>query len=356
MVPAQSSTPAVNERSLTIVVTSINPPNRALREIARGSIAHGYRFLVIGDTKSPPTFELPGCTYYGIDAQLASGIPFASQCPTRHYARKNIGYLLAIQNGAPLVIETDDDNLPRSGFFAPRARRVTTPGTSGAGWVNVYRYFSTQVIWPRGLPLEMIRTDPPPFDALPVASLDCPIQQGLADDNPDVDALYRLTQDLPQYFRRDRRVALGRGSLCPFNSQNTTWWPDAYPLLYLPAFCSFRMTDIWRSFVAQRIAWENDWSVLFHEPTVWQERNDHDLMRDFADEVPGYLQNTLIGKTLQALELAPGLPAIAENLRRCYQALAKLNVVGADELPLLDAWLESLEQCRGAGARQDSAR
>ena len=48
------------------------------------------------------------------------------------------------------------------------------------------------------------------------------------------------------------------------------------------------MTDIWRSFVAQRILQENDWAVLFHAPTVSQERNEHDLMRDFADEVPGY--------------------------------------------------------------------
>jgi hypothetical protein len=38
------------------------------------------------------------------------------------------------------------------------------------------------------------------------------------------------------------------------------------------------MTDIWRSFVAQRIAYENDWAVLFHEPTVWQSK-EHDLQR-----------------------------------------------------------------------------
>ena len=221
----------------------------------------------------------------------------------------------------------------------------------GAGWVNVYRYFSTQTIWPRGLPLERIRTDPPPFDALPVATLDCPIQQGLADDNPDVDALYRLTQDLPQYFRRDRQVALGRGSLCPFNSQNTTWWPDAYPLLYLPAFCSFRMTDIWRSFVAQRIAWENGWSVLFHEPTVWQERNDHDLMRDFADEVPGYLANREICVALEALPLEPGGPRVAEAMRRSYEALVAKGWADPRELPLLDAWLADVAAI-GVGRKQ----
>ena len=61
------------------------------------------------------------------------------------------------------------------------------------------------------------------------------------------------------------------------------------------------MTDIWRSFVAQRIAWANNWSILFHEPTVWQERNDHSLMRDFKDEVPGYLHNRRIGEVLDRL-------------------------------------------------------
>ncbi|MBV5271274.1 MAG: DUF288 domain-containing protein, partial [Afipia sp.] len=79
--------------------------------------------------------------------------------------------------------------------------------------------------------------------------------------NPDVDAIYRLTLPLPQSFREEQPVALGRNVWCPFNSQNTTWWKEAAPLLYLPSFCSFRMTDIWRSFVAQRIAWENGWHI-----------------------------------------------------------------------------------------------
>lgn len=63
------------------------------------------------------------------------------------------------------------------------------------------------------------------------------------------------------------------------------------------------MTDIWRSFVAQRVAWECGWSVLFHGPTVWQERNDHNLMRDFEDEVPGYLNNSAIREALESLSL-----------------------------------------------------
>jgi hypothetical protein len=328
--------------SPVIVVTSISAPNKVLREIATGAAAAGFTFIVIGDTKSPADFALDGCDFHSVARQKESSFAFAQLCPTRHYARKNIGYLLAIKSGAPLILETDDDNIPRPEFWAERGRNATVPQLAGAGWVNVYRYFSEASIWPRGLPLDAINGDLPPFESLATGRVDCPIQQGLADQNPDVDAIYRLVLPLPQDFRRDRRLALSRGSWCPFNSQNTAWWPDAYPLLYLPAYCSFRMTDIWRSFIAQKIAWVNGWSILFHEPNVWQERNDHNLMRDFADEVPGYLHNRAMGEVLDTLELRPGADAMPSNLRRCYQALVEKSWIGKEELPLLDAWLADL--------------
>ena len=325
-----------------LVVTSIASPNAVLRALAAGASSSGFEFTVIGDSKSPAEFELEGCQFYSLDRQRESGLRFAEICPTRHYARKNIGYLLAIRAGAPLIIETDDDNFPRDGFWAARDRKVTAPTLADAGWVNVYRYFSEAMIWPRGLPLDAIQTPVRDIDSLEAVESPCPIQQGLADENPDVDAIFRLAFSLPQNFRSDRRVVLGPGSWCPFNSQNTAWWPEAYPLLYLPAYCSFRMTDIWRSFVAQRIAWANGWSILFHEPNVWQERNDHSLMRDFADEVPGYLNNRAICAELEALDLRAGTEALPENLRRCYETLTAHGWVGAEEMQLLDAWLADL--------------
>jgi hypothetical protein len=328
-----------------IVVTSISPPNRVLQEIARGAQGAGFDFLVMGDTKSPADFQLEGCDFHSIAQQEESGFAFARLCPTKHYARKNVGYLLAIQRGAPLILETDDDNIPRPEFWKERQLPARVPLLASGGWVNVYRYFSDALIWPRGLPLDAVQDAPPDFDSLPVSEVECPIQQGLADENPDVDAIYRLILPLPQNFRSDRRVALGAGSWCPFNSQNTAFWPHAYPLLYLPAYCSFRMTDIWRSFVAQRIAWANGWNILFHEANVWQERNDHSLIRDFADEVPGYLNNRAMCAKLDALDLKAGADAMPENLRICYRALVEAGWVGEQELPLLDAWLEDLAKC-----------
>jgi hypothetical protein len=335
-----------------LVVTSINPPNPILRALAAGAVGAGVEFIVAGDTKSPADFALDGCRFLDIAAQHATGFAFAAACPTRHYARKNVGYLVAIQRGARLIIETDDDNWPADGFFAERPRDVSVRGVTDTNWINLYRYFSDATIWPRGLPLDSIHGALPPYETLHAEQRTCPIQQGLADENPDVDAVYRLILPLPQRFRRDRRIAIGPGAWCPFNSQNTAWWPEAFPLLYLPAHCSFRMTDIWRSLVAQRIATENGWWILFHEPTVWQERNEHNLMRDFADEVPGYLHNRAIASALAALPLQAGVEHLGENLRRCYEALIALEVVGRDELPLLDAWLADL---RGLGIGRGAA-
>lgn len=328
---------------LSLVVTSIASPNHVLRALAEGCRARGHQFIVVGDVPSPKDFRLEGCDFYGLEAQQETGFGFARLCPTRHYARKNLGYLLAMRDGARVIVETDDDNIPREEFWGERRRRQSVPVVEADGWVNVYRYFTDANIWPRGLPLDEVRRPVREFDSLGIGDEDCPVQQGLADENPDVDAIYRLVEPLPQSFARGRAVALRPGAWCPFNSQNTTWWAEAFPLMYLPAYCSFRMTDIWRSFVAQRVAWEQGWSVLFHGPTVWQERNEHDLMRDFRDEVPGYLHNASIREALARLELRPGASNVPANMRACYAKLVEMNLVGESELELLDAWLEDLE-------------
>jgi hypothetical protein len=329
------------------VVTSISGPSEILRLLAQGCQNQNWKFILIGDEASPSNFELEGCDFYGLDRQKKLNLEYAGKCPTRHYARKNIGYLMAVAGGAKTIVETDDDNIPMDGFWNERQLEHKAAVCEKARWVNVYKYFSERNIWPRGFPLDEISAEPPKYGGLEKRRLDCPIQQSLADDNPDVDAVYRLTMPLPVKFAESGNVALDRGSWCPFNSQNTTWLPCAYPLMYLPAYCSFRMTDIWRSFVAQRIAQENDWPVLFTRATMRQERNAHNLMRDFADEVPGYLNNKKIVEALAGLKLESGREKIGDNLRICYDKLVTMGVIGQDELALLNAWLGDLQDCEG---------
>ena len=215
----------------TVVVTSISPPNAVLQALAQGCAERQHTFVVIGDVSSPPTFHLDGCSYFDIKQQSATDFATARLLPTRHYGRKNIGYLLAMQGGASAIVETDDDNFPRSNFWAPRHRNGVHRSVNGGGWVNAYRYFTDSQIWPRGLPLDAIGNVTENLDRLPLVQSDCPIQQGLADENPDVDAIYRLVLPLPLSFRSGESIALGKGAWCPFNSQNTTWFPAAYPLL-----------------------------------------------------------------------------------------------------------------------------
>jgi hypothetical protein len=102
------------------------------------------------------------------------------------------------------------------------------------------------------------------------------------------------------------------------------------------------MTDIWRSFVAQRVAYLNDWGIVFHNATVIQERNEHNLLRDFEEEIPGYLNNKGIRETLEDVALPVGRDKIPDAMRLAYERLVECGFIGAEELPLLDAWLEDL--------------
>jgi len=322
------------------VVTTIHYPTRALQDIQRQSKELAAELYLVGDRNSPADFSLPGSHYLDLTAQASSGFAFAAACPTGHYARKNIGYLAAMRDGADIIIETDDDNIPLEAFWQPRQRHQTAPLVTRRGWCNAYGYFTSANIWPRGFPLDRLREKVSPAQSLKTLTNDCPIQQGLVDENPDVDAIYRLMLPLPINFEQGRKVILDQGVWCPFNSQNTTFWREAFPLLYLPCHCSFRMTDIWRSFVAQRLAWEMGWRLQFHSSTMLHKRNEHELMRDFADEVPGYLQNARIGRCLEDLPLRSGRNSISDNLVKAYEALVRLGVIAAEELPLVRIWLD----------------
>jgi hypothetical protein len=322
-----------------------------MHQFAEESKPRGIEFIAIGDSITPSDFALEGCDYYSVDRQLGTGFQYASAAPLRHYARKNIGYLVSMANGSEIILESDDDNYPLPGFWSERRRIQQAHVLDAAGWVNIYGYFSTANIWPRGIPLDAVRQAPPSLVDVPLQEVDCPIQQGLCNGDPDVDAIYRLVNPLPIDFQDRSSVALANNSWCPFNSQNTTWWRDAFPLLYLPGTCSIRMTDIWRGFVAQRIAWANGWGLLFHSSTVYQERNAHNLMRDFKDEISGYLNNRMIAERFEGLALEPGIENIPDNLRRCYEDLAKMGLVEARELAMLEAWLADIAEVENSQSR-----
>ena len=330
---------------LFVVLTTIQEPTRSAIRVAERVSSIGASLIVAGDRKGPKRFDAIGAHLLTLDQQVATGFELARDLPVNHYARKNIGYLAALQRGATCIYETDDDNAPNDSWVV-REREVRARVCADRPWANVYRLYSDAVIWPRGFPLEHI-TNRATYENLcgeDTRTVDAPIQQGLADNSPDVDAVWRLTSERPFHFTAGPSVWLAPGTWCPFNSQTTWWWPPAFPLLYLPSLCSFRMTDIWRSFVAQRCLWATDRGLVFHGPEADQERNEHNLLRDFEDEVPGYLSNQRIVTALNGLTLDRGDDAISSNLLRCYEELVRSNVIPEKELDLVRAWIADLHR------------
>jgi hypothetical protein len=277
-------------------------------------------------------------------------LPFqtARVVPERSYTRKLLGYLVAFSAGSNWIRETDDDNKPYPAFFdLPEPSLTCRIPISRTGWLNPCPYFTDRFVWPRGYPLRFIQdslsTGPEVAEQQVVTGL--MVTQGLADGDPDVDALFRLTcSDVSSVtFRQAPPLAVGEGLWTPFNTQVTTWPRELLPLMYLPSTCSFRMTDIWRSYVAQRLMPGLGATLVMTGPTVFQDRNEHDLMRDFCDEIEGYVGYEQFVEILERTEIAGGFDAVLTDLRRLYLALIEAGFFTSDELPILDAWIADME-------------
>jgi hypothetical protein len=334
-----------SKNKVVSVITTIQEPTECM-EILSDKIKEFNGILVVaGDTKGPFSYSLENAQFLDIKTQESSGYRLAEKLPTKHYARKNIAYLHAIKEGATCIYETDDDNKPNENWML-REQEITAAliVPSADRWVNAYKYFTSQNIWPRGLPLNEITTEVPELDAT-IVSVVSPIQQGLVNNAPDVDAIWRLVFNSDFNYDSDsdgKSIYLSPGNWCPFNTQSTWWWPVVYPLLYIPSYCSFRMCDIWKSFIAQRCLWELGHGVTFHSPEAIQVRNEHNIMKDFTDEIPGYLENEKIREILSGSKLKSGAGYVATNLRVCYADLIAAGIFPEKEMELVDLWLEDL--------------
>ena len=84
--------------------------------------------------------------------------------------------------------------------------------------------------------------------------------------------------------------------------------------------------------------------LSFAGPSMRQDRNEHDLLRDFEQEIPGYLHNDRIRQLLEGLALGPGRsrPTVAANLTTCYAAMVKAGFLPEAELTLVTAWNRDL--------------
>jgi hypothetical protein len=334
-----------------IVVTSINPPTPTIHKLAA---LPGWRVVVIGDTKTPNNWAWPNVTYLDIAAQRALGFSTEQLTMTRAYTRKNLGYLYAVLHGARVIYETDDDNALQEAdvVLARRALREGAPLPSLRRWladataaaiapkdtvgdgrllleyvspaltINHHAHFGQPSTWPRGYPLEAIGE--PHAGAVRERLLRPLVQQGLANGDPDMDAVFRLTRK-PAATRIDFSftpappIALPMGAFGPYNAQNTVFLYDALWATPLPQTVEFRVCDIWRAYYTQRLLWGVGGQLAFVAPYVYQLRNSHSYLDDYLSEAQIFDQVALFLEFLRAWRCSEdarkgGLPGCAHAL------------------------------------------
>ncbi len=318
-----------------IVITSINPPNQVVRNYSKMS---GSKVLVVGDKKTPDNYRVTNVDYLSIKNQTKYKIH--KMLPYNHYCRKNIGYIHAIKNSASEIVDTDDDNYPYKDISSCPQFGISQHNTpvNKDIWCNIYQYFTERKCWPRGFPLDELKKEKCDLEVSPMNVV---VWQGLVDLDPDVDAIYRMTTKNPEFnFDKQPPLALSHDQFCPTNSQNTTFSKKAFPLLYLPHTVSFRFTDILRGLVMQQILGVYKLSVGFHNATVYQKRNKHDLMEDFESEIPIYLQSKKIPHIVRSV-IKPTY-SMEDNLLLSYQVLERNKIVKHDEINTLTTFLEEI--------------
>jgi len=315
-----------------IVITSIFPPTPAVKKFA--SLTNkGFTLYNAGDNKTPKNWKVKNTVFLSIHKQHSQFSNFSHLVAENHYARKNLAYLKAIKDKVGRIYESDDDNIAYDFFPCFIEKRIKLSQISAKPAFNVYSLFIDKKIWPRGLPLNAIKKSTFKIKQKEVQSL---IQQSLVDLDPDVDAIYRLTNGELVTFDRGKVFAIAKGTYCPFNSQNTYWHPQVFPLLYLPSTVESRVTDIWRGYIAQRILWELDSELIFSSPSVYQERNVHNYMKDFRQESDLYLRVEELLQTLSKISLHG---SVSEMLLTIYKKLVKRQFFQESELEIVNQWL-----------------
>ena len=345
---------------VSIVTTTINIPI-LLRRYAENASFHGHTnldFIVIGDRKSPAetadfcrTIPHYPCLYLDIRAQQKYLERFPALWTHLKFdsiSRRNVGMLLAYENGADVAITIDDDNFVMSQDFvqlhgAAGTVREVPMYSSTSGWFNVCEFLESDHgvrFYHRGYPQKMRWAEAGQFVACSRGARRVAVNAGFWLDNPDIDALTRMErQPVVRGFNSQwpgGNIALSPGTWSPFNSQNTAVMREALPAYWLSPYAG-RYDDIWASYVLTRIAEHRGDVVCYGEPMVRQERNPHDLWKDLDAERNGMLMTDDFCAALRAIPLA------GSTYHECF---AEIAAGLAQAWPAGPRWPDSQKECR----------
>jgi hypothetical protein len=317
-----------------------------------------WKMVVVGDVDTPETWSHAGIDFIPFQQSDRHSLPFrlSAELPSRTPARKMLGYLHAISGGAKVIYETDEENIPSElGWIRPAVGAFDLKTATVAGAANPYAYFGECRVWPRGFPLTKIFTSADGLDLCPntaaqnvTMAMSTPVQQGISQLDPD--AIWSLAH--PERIGATRSMqdkpslVLSKYSLSPYNSKNTVHHHRAFWALFIPPGLNARVCDIWRSYWAQRLLWEQHSHVMFI-PTNGVGRSTSTNVSsyakdsaDFASEIQLYVQSHAL------IEFLLDWKCDHQNLFDCMLQLgydmAVHNYWSAHDVDALRIWIEDL--------------
>jgi hypothetical protein len=319
-----------------VIITTINKPTEA---ILKHITNEEYDVIIVGDNKTPDDYKNLNCIYLDIPSQKKLFPELGELLLYNHYCRKNLGYLYAIKKGYKIIYETDDDNIPYDNFDNilqyNNIRMITEQNNT---WINIFKYFTNNAyIWPRGFPLSLLKNEPNYFiqdtDKIPS------IINGLVENDPDVDALFRIICNHQSSIQWDKNkyVLINNTNMCVFNTQNTFWLnPELFICLLIPCSVSFRYCDILRGIINNIILKKTNNYMMYSSPNVIQNRNEHNLISDFKSEYEMYIHNENI---LDFIENdIVNISSVKELLFSIYNNLLVNNVITQLDIDILNKW------------------
>ena len=267
-----------------IVTTTLQPPTRATQLFAK---MEDWTLVVVGDTKTPHHFYQNhiDCVYLTPEEQEERYKDLSDAIGWKKIQRRNIGFVYAYEQGADIVATVDDDNIPYESWgkdlMVGEEVEVDFYETENLVF-DPLSVTNNSELWHRGYPVEYIPTKNE-VNYVGKRKTKVMVQANLWDGDPDIDATTRLTKRPCVKFNGVEPYATYNTTV--FNSQNTFIHRDVLKNYMVFPFLG-RMDDIWGAYYLQK--YMDSSQIVFDKPTVYQERNEQDLIKNLENELDGY--------------------------------------------------------------------
>lgn len=270
-----------------IVTTTINPPTEAIQKF---DFMKGWTLVVAGDKKTQKDYCLDNGIYLSPEKQEKMYPKLSELIGWNCIQRRNIGFVYAYKElKADLIATIDDDNIPMNDWgediLLNKEIKVMTVDTKEGIFDPIYSANpKNKHLWHRGFPVQLLKKRH--INSFTSKNNTFDIQANFWNGSPDIDAICRIATEGMQVSFDDGMFPFTGNGFSPFNSQNTILTRKAIPHYFMFPFIG-RMDDIWASYYIESLGFK----VVYDKPTVFQERNEHDLVKDLEDEMLGYRLN-----------------------------------------------------------------